>query len=430
MSFYQPIALSRLSSGSLRLPFSSAEESIAEQRFSLTAAAAGFLFSFRAVLALIAARWLNWGSEPGVIAGVLVELVLLLLVLFQMVGPVARSTSWIYRLPSVRWVLFFLAFSVCSLAWSGTVSPLASAMYWGALAADVAIVLLLFRSQAVEGVAHSMMKGYIASSILLAGVAWLLPAASDLRLGDLEYFNTNQIGNLCAIGVFLAQFLASRKDGQWRISTIFLALTVVRSLSKTTLIAFVVSQLVMLLQNNSMTRAKKAGMIAVALLLMAAFGGLFSSYYDVYSNTGNQAQTLTGRTAIWIYCLDEGMEKPWLGNGMDSMWKVAPPFGSDLFEARHAENEILQQFFAYGAVGIAMLIGIYWTLYRSIRRLPRGAARAVLNGILLYILIRGVAEAEPFDLLLPLWSIVLISSYITPLARSLKRHGNEFASAT
>ena len=29
--------------------------------------------------------------------------------------------------------------------------------------------------------------------------------------------------------------------------------------------------------------------------------------------------------------------------------------------------------------------------------------------LLLFVVVRGLAEAEPFDLLLPLWSIVLIS---------------------
>jgi hypothetical protein len=63
-------------------------------------------------------------------------------------------------------------------------------MYWGAMAADVVIVLLFLRGQAVVDVAHSMMKGYVVAGVGLAGLAWLIPTASDLRLGDLEYFNT------------------------------------------------------------------------------------------------------------------------------------------------------------------------------------------------------------------------------------------------
>jgi O-antigen ligase len=397
-------------------------ELAATRHTSLTAFAAGVLFSFRVALVLMTARWLNVGTEAGVITGGLVEILLLLTATLHAFGRASRPITWIFRLPCIRWVLVFLAVSCCSLIWSGTQSWSGSLMYWGAMAADVAIVFLLLRSEAAGGIAHSMMKGYIVASSLLAALAWLMPAASDLRLGDLEYFNTNQIANVCAMGVFFAQFLASRKDGQWRISMLFLTLTLVRSLSKATLIAFVVSQGVMLIQNKSMKRSRKAALAAAALVLVLVFGGLFEAYYNVYSTSGNQAQTLTGRTGIWLYSLNAGLEKPWLGNGFDSMWKVAPPFGPEMFEARHAENEVLQQFYAYGLAGVAMLARIYGSLYKSIRGLPRSPTRAVLNGLLLFILIRGLAEAEPFDLLLPLWSITLICSYIGQSAPSLKRN--------
>jgi hypothetical protein len=424
MSASLPIGLLRRGADSNALPFPSVREQAATRKLSFTAAAAGFLFSFRIVLVMVAARWLNWGTQPGVIAGTAVEAILLLVVVMQAFGHAARPVAWVFRLPCIRWVLVFLAFSCCSLAWSGTTSPVASFMYWATMATDVAIVLLLLRGQGVVDVAHSMMKGYVASSVILAAIAWIIPAATDLRLGDLEYFNTNQIGNVCAIGVFMAQFLASRKDGRWRVSALFLMLTLVRSLSKATLIAFVVSQGVMLVRDNSITRKRKVVIGVSALALGLAFGGLFESYYGVYTTAGNQAETLTGRTGIWIYSLNTGLEKPWFGNGIDSMWKVAPPFGPEMFEARHAENEVLQQFFAYGFAGVAMLAGIYGTLYRSIRGLPQSSTRAVLNGLVLFILIRGLAEAEPFDLLLPLWSIILISSYVGFWLRSSKGNSN------
>lgn len=85
------------------------------------------------------------------------------------------------------------------------------------------------------------------------------------------------------------------------------------------------------------------------------------------------------------------------------MWKVAPPFGGDLFEARHAENELLQQFFAYGLCGIVLAGAIYASLYRGIRKLPLSTERSILTSFLIYVLVRGLAEADPFDLLLPLW---------------------------
>jgi O-antigen ligase len=266
------------------------------------------------------------------------------------------------------------------------------------------------------------MKGYIAAAVLVAAVAWIIPLESDQRLGDLDYFNTNQIGNICAMAVFMAQLLVVRNDGRWRVSQVFLMLTLLRSLSKATLVAFLVSQGVLFLRNKSMTRGKKTAICVAVLGTLLAFSGIIGSYYNDYTTTGNQAQTLTGRTGIWIYCLNAGFEKPWIGNGIDALWKVAPTFGPELYETRHAENELLQQFFAYGLIGIILLTGTYGSLYRSIRRLPRTPTRAVLAALLLYIVIRGLAEAEPFDLLLPLWSIVLLGAYAASAARSVSMH--------
>ena len=161
-----------------------------------------------------------------------------------------------------------------------------------------------------------------------------------------------------------------------------------------------------------MSRKTKVFLTIAAMLAILVFWGLFEAYYDIYTTAGNQAETLTGRTAIWAYCLIAAIEHPWIGHGFDSLWKVVPPFGSDRFEARHAENELLQQFYAYGLAGIVALAGLYGSLYLKIRRLPRGGVRIVLVSLLLFIVVRGLAEAEPFDLLLPLWAIVLIAALV------------------
>jgi hypothetical protein len=113
--------------------------------------------------------------------------------------------------------------------------------------------------------------------------------------------------------------------------------------------------------------------------------------------------------AIWAWAPNAGLNHPWLGNGFDAMWKVAPPFGGEMFEARHAENELLQQFFAYGVCGIVLLVGIYGSFYRRLRLLPRDSERFILTAFLVFAIVRGFAEAEPFDLVFPLWLITMIA---------------------
>jgi exopolysaccharide production protein ExoQ len=377
---------------------------------------AGFFLSFRVILVLLSVDVLGLAPREGAALVLVLGLVLLALTCFHSLGFPARTFASILRLPSIRWVVLFLAFSFCSLAWSATVSPAASVAYWCGMAGDVAIIVILLRSGSVRGISHALLKGFIASTCLLALIAWFMPAQPDLRLGNEEYFNTNQIGNLCAMAIFLAQCLVRRKDGHWGLTIAFLALTLLRSLSKSTIIAFLLSQALLMILDKSISRRAKLLLAMAVVLAIVLFWGLFEAYYTIYTTTGNQAVTLTGRTGIWLYVLNGAFEQPWIGHGFDAMWKIIPPFGPDRFEARHGENELLTQFYAYGIVGVCMLMGLYGSLYRQIRKLPRSPLRMVLLSLLLFILIRGLAEAEPFDLLLPLWVIVLFSLMVEDAA--------------
>jgi exopolysaccharide production protein ExoQ len=373
--------------------------------------AVGFYFSFRLGIVLLSVRIL--GLEPSTGTGVSLALDLLLFgaVCFNELGSTVTRVRSMLRLSTIRWVLVFLALSCCSLAWSETASLPNSAAYWLGLATDVAIMIVLLRGVSAISVSHSLMKGFIWSTCCLALVAWIMPAQSDLRLGDEQFFNTNEIGNLCAFAIFLAQYLMCRRDGKWRLVTFFLLVTLLRSLSKTTIVAFLLSEGFILIQDRSMSRKAKALLITSVLLLGLVFWGLFQAYYDIYTSAGNQAETLTGRTAIWLYVLNAVFDHSWtlwIGHGFDSWWKVVPPFG-DHFEARHAENELLQQLYAYGVLGVITLVGLYGSLYRQVRRLPRSPVRVLFLGLLLFIVVRGLAEADSFDLLFPLWSMVLIS---------------------
>ena len=371
--------------------------------------AVGFFFSFRIVVGLLSVRVLGTAPRAGSELNLALELLMLLLVCFYSLGYKQRTFGSMLRLSSVRWVFAFLIFSFCSLAWSATVSLPTSVAYWCGIAADVAMVVLLLRAGSVSGVSHSLMKGFVLSACCLAVIAWIMPGQADLRLGDEELFNTNQIGNLCATAIFLAQYLTRRKAGRWGFAILLLALTLLRSLSKTTIVAFLISESFLIIADRSISRKTKVLLTLAVILVILLFWGLFEAYYDVYTTAGNQAETLTGRTAIWAYSLDAALEQPLIGHGFDSMWKVIPPFGPEKFEARHAENELLTQFYSYGAVGVCLLIGLYGSLYRQLRRLPRGSVRVVFLSLFLFVVVRGLAEAEPFDLLLPLWSIVLIS---------------------
>ena len=84
-----------------------------------------------------------------------------------------------------------------------------------------------------------------------------MPKQYDLRLGDEDFFNSNQIANDCALALFFAQFLMRRKEGKFGFVTFFLAVTLLRSLSKTTVVAFLVSAGYLIIQDRSIGKKTK-----------------------------------------------------------------------------------------------------------------------------------------------------------------------------
>jgi O-antigen ligase len=379
---------------------------------SLLPASVGFFFAFRLLSVVLAVRVFGQEASVGVGASLALNYLLLVIVSFHSMGTASRSFRSVLQAPSTGWVLLFLGFTGASLFWSSTASLPAAAAFWIAMTADTAMIVILLRAGTVDAVVNGVMKGYVWGACAIAVVAWLLPAQSDLRLGDEELMGPNQIGYVCAFAFFFAQYLMRRKCGKWSVHALLLAVTLLRSLSKTTIIAFVAGQGYILLRDRSISRKTKLFIALSAILILAAFWGLLSSYLDVYENAGNQSETLTGRLGIWAYILNEAIQQPWIGHGFHSVWKVIPPFGTEQFEARHAHNELLQQFYAYGAVGLALLVAIYGSVFRNLRRLVNSPVKTLFLGMLLFVVVRGLADTEVFDLSLPMWTIVMIGCLI------------------
>ena len=379
---------------------------------SLTAyaSAVGFYFGFRLVAVVIAVRLFNTEPQLGVAVNLALNYLCLLAAAFLTFGPAARSSTWFRSIPSFRWTILFLLFSGCSLAWTRSASLVSAEAFWLAMASDLGVVVLLLRIGSIDDSAASLMRGFVWGTCAIAVMAWILPSQSDLRLGDEDYLGPNQVGFACAFAFFFAQYLMRRGRMRSGIPAIFLALTLLRSLSKTTIIAFVVAQAFLLVRDRSITIRKKLYLGCAAAAVTSIFWGILTAYYDVYTHAGNQSETLTGRVGIWAYILNEALQQPWIGHGFHSVWKVIPPFG--YFEARHAHNEVLQQFYAYGVVGLVLLIGVYGSLIREIRKAKSTSIRILLQALVLFIVIRGFADTEVFDLSLPLWAIVLIGSLL------------------
>jgi hypothetical protein len=385
----------------------------------------GFYFGFRSFVLVLSVHLLGVDPRIGTALDLTVGYLLLALVAFGTLGSARMPLREMTRLVSVRWALLFLVFTGASLAWSSTVSLSSSAAYWCAMASDAAIVMLLVRAEPLDSVSTGLMEAYVWGACLVAAIAWIMPAQSDMRLGDEGLLGANQIGFLCAFAFFFAEYLIREKKKHLTIQAGFLAVTLLRTISKTTIVAFLVSQGFLLLFDKSISRKNKLILTFVAVIVVAVSSSLLFSYFDMYANNSDQATTLTGRLGIWAYILAEAVRQPWIGHGFDSVWKVIPPFGSDQFEAAHAHNEILQQFYAYGVIGLCLFAGIYLSFFRHIRRLAKGPLRTFFLAFFIFILLRGGADTERFDLSLPMWAIILLSLLIEQ-ARTKEQEGPIF----
>jgi exopolysaccharide production protein ExoQ len=395
------------------------EQSRDETSLTGLARITGFFFAFRVFLVVVAVKILQQDSDVGVGLSLGINLFLLGLVLFCAAGSARRTIGSILRLPCNRWVLLFLGFSGASLLWTVAVSLPAAAAFWCALCADVGIVVLLLRAGDIQEVSTGLMKGYVWGACCVAFLAWCFPAQTDLRLGIEDLLGANQIGYACGFAIFIAQYLilTREKESRWKVCAVFLAITMLRSLSKTTIVACLAGEAFLLIWGRAFSRRAKIMVLVITLVVIAAGWGLIEAYAEVYATAGNQAETLSGRLGIWVIMLGEAVEKPWFGHGFHSVWKVLPPYGPDQFEIRHAHNEVLQQFYAYGVAGVLMLIALYSSFYRHVKRMDKSPVRSLLLALLLFVLVRGLADTEAFDLSLPLWAIVLFSPMLAQGSR-------------
>jgi len=361
----------------------------------------GFIFAFRACFTVL---WFTEEPQQGAIVSVALSFTLLTAAVLSTMGSTPSIPTSCFRNPTLRWIAAFLGLNFISLLW--TAGPLdAAASYWGQWVADVATIWFILRDGTAEDRANAVMKGFIWGACLVAVVAWSLPALPDLRLGDEVYFHPNYIAMICVFGALMALHLA-HQETNWRWPAFWLALTLIRSISKTSIAAFLVAITFYLFKETALTRRTKVKIAIAGVVILASLSGLLASYFDTYSESTDPS-TLTGRTIIWAASWDLAIEKPWFGHGFYAYRFLIPPIGT--FEATHAHNELLQQFFALGAVGVLLVIGLYWTLFRQIRRAPPSSPKTLAATLLIFALMHGLTDTVAFDLSYPLWLMAMLS---------------------
>jgi exopolysaccharide production protein ExoQ len=379
-----------------------AREAITPQSVPAGCKVTGFLLAFKVCLA-----FLFFQSNPhgGAAATVALTLGWLLVVAgYTILDPPERERRQV-SVSALRWIMVYLGLAAVSLLWTTTNSPSVAAGYWAATAADVVAIWLLLRYQPVEQNAVRIMQGFIVGAATVAIVAWSAPAMEDMRLGQEDFLHPNLIGFEFAIAALFSAHLAQHKKA-WTWAAAGFAVTMVRTLSKGTIVGFLFAGLYYLLRGLKISRKARIYVGVASTAVLMCFWGLLEAYFDLYTE-GSNLETLTGRTYIWTQSLDLAMDKPWFGHGFDSFRWVFPPFEN--FQPWHAHNELIQQLFAYGLVGILIVVGVYWAFYRQVRISRNTGLRSLAMAVLILALVRGLVDTDRFELCFPLWLVTMLS---------------------
>jgi O-antigen ligase len=361
----------------------------------------GFLFAFRTCMTIL---WFQDDPQLGTIFNVAISLTLLTTASLSTIGSTPSIPASGFRTPTIRWSAAFLGLALLSLLWTAA-PPSAAAGYWCQWAADVATIWFILRDGPPENTAASIMKGFAVGSCLVAVIAWSLPPMPDLRLGNEDFLHPNALGFLFSIATLFAIYLA-RKSSLWTWIALFIGATLLRTISKSAIIAFVIAFGFFLIRDSTLSRRIKIWIGVAVGLIVASLWTLLETYLTNYSQ-GIGPETLTGRTLIWAASLEYAVKKPFLGYGLYSYRFIVPRFGA--FEAQQAHDELLQQFFAFGAVGVLLTITIYWLFFQQIRHSPPSHLKTLAAALLLFCLIRGLTDAQIFDLSFPLWMMTMFS---------------------
>ena len=379
------------------------------QRSSLLCKATGFFLAFQVCL-----TFLLFQSKPQLGAGTTIGVTLAWLMIifgYSVVNPPSRRDQPTFPKP-LCWIAMYLALGVASLIWTEAGSVAVAACYWSATAADVIIIYVLLCYEPVEQRAFGIMYGFISGAAAVALIAWVIPATADMRLGQEEFLHPNLIGFQFAIAALFAGFLAQENKRSTWLAGAFVV-TLIRTLSKGAIAGFAFAGLYFLVRGLKLSARARFYIGLASTVVLLGFWGLLETYIDLYTQ-GSNLETLTGRTYIWTQSLEIAAEKPWFGHGFDSFRWLFPPFND--FQPWQAHNEVIQQFFAYGVVGILVVVGAYWAFYRQARLCTRAPLRSLAIAMLILTLVRGLVDTDRFELCFPLWLMTLLA---VPLAHQL-----------
>lgn len=357
----------------------------------------------------------------GTLAGGALTLLFLYSLILEALSSKNVHAKNILRVTGVKLIFAYALWAGLSLLWS-TADPITSACgYWFLMVADLGVVSLLCSIGRNTTIFDSSLKGLVTGILVLSVVVLLFKPMAGSRLGESEFLHPNTIGNYLAIGALSAFYLLSqqRKSGYRLLyaSTVGLFLLIIlKSLSKTSIVAFFVAVLPYLFISRMNLKWKIASCFIILGAIISCQGPLLSHLAEYRTLQGGQVmETLSGRTFLWTATWEMIKDKPILGYGFMSFRTSGPQIFS--FRIVHAHNEWLHLWFSVGLVGLLLAATIYFVflvgIIRYIRQRRTEPWIALGLAMVLYSLVKGFTEANPIGLIFPLPLILLMFIHAT-----------------
>ncbi len=292
-----------------------------------------------------------------------------------------------------RWFFVYFTWAGLSILWT-TGSVRLTVWLWFLFGTQLVLIALTMSSSVDrKSVIESSLAGVVAGGWVAS-----LELMEELRLGvDVKadapegYMHPNGLGFDAGLACLCALFLWSlNRRPVWMISIVILFGTLLLSDSKGSLASFFIFALPFLLSSRSrLTKRWKlrvASILAgITLVSLRYVGGSFQAY----GATGN-VETLTGRTLLWAMVYEKILVRPIIGYGYES-FSYNWPQGA--WYQGSAHNELLQEWFTLGAIGVGVLVLCYWGLLRALWRSRSTYSRFGIY-LLGFSLIRGLVEAD------------------------------------
>lgn len=317
-------------------------------------------------------------------------------------------------------VVGFMIWSGLSLTWTYAFSPLRAAGYWGGVIVEISSIFLLLGLFPIDDVFQGTLKGILYSGLTVGLTALQLGFDQNGRLGDDTFLHPNVIGNSTGQGALAALYLwqASKRNekpaGRWAVSFCVLLLMLLRTSSKTSVIAILLGLTIFLIKSHIPT-ARKATLILALIVPIAIGAPAFMDYLDNYVNlqteSGSSVETASGRTTLWAETMDRIIDRPILGFGFMSFPDVGPQLQGINLVSPH--DEWLTLWFNEGLVGMLLGFGVYvGLLVQAVRHRSKSLERTFCFALLGYGFIETLTHSSTNALVIPIQLLLVLSSWL------------------